>query len=288
MPLPPAPPRAGPAPTAPGALRALALVADDLGASREVNAGIAAALAAGAVRETSLLVTGTAVEEGAQAALEAGAAVGLHLSLTEGRALSGPLQGLTRRDGRFLGLGSVLVSCRLGVPRPAEVEREVAAQLDRLEALGIRPTHLNGHHHAHAFPRIRDAVVAAVKARGIPYLRVPAERAATGGWSSPRWWVVSRQARGLASALARAGLAPPPLAFAGLALEGRRDFGPRFERTLGRLPPGPAEVMVHPRTGDANGAAETAYLADRTLPERLAARGWCPATLAQASAGSGP
>jgi predicted glycoside hydrolase/deacetylase ChbG (UPF0249 family) len=264
------------------------LVADDLGESAETNEGVARALAAGAVRETSLMVTGAAAEEGARRALQAGAGIGLHLSFTEGRALTGPLQGLTRNDGRFLGLGTVLLSCRLGVPRPAEVRREVEAQWARLLALGVTPTHLNGHHHAHAFPRIRDAVCAVAKERGIPYLRVPVEPATTGGWASPRRLVVSRQGRGLVKAMEEAGLAPPGIAFAGIALERRRDFGPRLEATLAKLPAGPAEVMVHPCAGSRLAEAETTYLADPGLPARLAASGWRPATLAEALAGSGP
>jgi predicted glycoside hydrolase/deacetylase ChbG (UPF0249 family) len=275
------------------ALRSLVLVADDLGESAHTNAGIAAALAAGGVRETSLMVVGEAAEAGARLAQAAGAGIGLHLSLTQGRALTGPLRGLTREDGGFLGLASVLLACRLGLPRPEEVRREVEAQWERLVGWDVRPTHVNGHHHAHAFPVVRDAVASLVRERGIPFVRVPLERARTGGALSLRRWVVARQARGLRRALDAAGLAPSPLAFTGLGLESRRDFPARFERTLGLLVEPAVECMVHPRTGSPLAAAEAAYLAAPALRERLAARGWRPSTFAEARApqdggGSGP
>ena len=274
------------------ALRSLVLVADDLGESAHTNAGIAAALAAGGVRETSLMVVGEAAEAGARLAQAAGAGIGLHLSFTHGRALTGPLNGLTRRDGRFLGLPSVLLSCRLGLPREDEVRREVTAQWERLTGWGIRPTHLNGHHHVHAFPVVREIVAAFARERAIPFVRVPLERARTGGALSLRRAVVARQARGLARALAEAGRAPAPLAFVGLALESRRDFGARFERTLGLLAEPAVECMVHPRTGSTLATFEAAYLADAGLRARLEARGWRSATFAEALAvqpgGSGP
>jgi predicted glycoside hydrolase/deacetylase ChbG (UPF0249 family) len=281
--------------TAVAGLRPLVLVADDHGESAHTNAGIAAALAAGAVRETSLMVVGEAAEAGARLAKDAHAGLGLHLSFTHGRALTGPLRGLTRGDGRFLGLASVLLACRLGVPDRVEVRREVEAQWERLLALGVEPTHLNGHHHAHAFPVVRDAVAGLAKERGIPYVRVPLERAQTGGALSARRWVVARQARGLVRALAAVHLAPPPLTFVGLALESRRDFPARFGRTLERVEGAGAgvECMVHPRTGSRTGAAEAEHLARADLRTSLEARGWRPATFsealgAQAGGGSGP
>lgn len=124
-------------------------------------------------------------------------------------------------------------------------------------------------------------------------MRVPLEGPATAGRLSLRRWVVARQDRGLVRALHGVGCPPSPAAFAGLGLESRRDFGPRLLRLLGRLPAGPAELMVHPRREGPDGEAEAAFLADRSLRRRLEELGWRLGTLAglgraQDAGGSGP
>src|SRR5215831_4765576 len=105
--------------------RRVVFVADDLGVSAGVNDGIAAAACAGLVREASLCVTGAAVEDGVRRARELGLGIGLHLSFTLGRALGGPIRGLTDANGSFGPLGRALVRCRLGAVDADGVRREV-------------------------------------------------------------------------------------------------------------------------------------------------------------------
>src|SRR5438093_964723 len=112
--------------------RRVVFVADDLGISPGVNDGIAAAARAGLVREASLCVNGSAVEDGVRIARELGIGVGLHLCLTLGRALSGPIRGLTDAEGNFGGLGRALLRCAFRAVDRGEVAREVEAQLERL------------------------------------------------------------------------------------------------------------------------------------------------------------
>lgn len=230
---------------------AVVFVADDLGVSAGANAGIVRTAAT--VRETSLCVTGAAVAEGAALAAEHGLAVGLHLSFTLGRALTGPLRGLTDADGAFLPLPAVLRACLLRSVDRGEIAREVEAQLARLGDLVPNPSHLNGHHHVHVFPVVRDVVFAAAAARGLRWTRLPRELPLAGGRLAPARLLLSRLAAAAAPRARAAGLRWLP--FVGLSTENRRDFAARAERLAARLAaqgPAPAcEWMVHPRAPDA-------------------------------------
>src|SRR5580765_3692282 len=231
------------------ARRRVVFVADDLGVSAGVDDGIAAAARAGVVREASLCVTGGAVEHGVRAAKELGLGIGLHLSFTLGRALSGPIRGLTDRDGRFGGLGRALLRCQLRLVDRDGVAREADAQLSRLRELGVAATHANGHHHCHCWPVVRDVCFAAFARAGIRWTRSPAELPAVGGRWRPLPLVLAQLARGSRRAIAAAGLRTLP--FVGSTLEGRTDHAAPFRRALGRLPDGDCEWMVHPRVPDA-------------------------------------
>jgi predicted glycoside hydrolase/deacetylase ChbG (UPF0249 family) len=231
------------------ARRRVVFVADDLGVSAGVNDGIAAAARTGAVREASLCVTGGAVEHGVRVAQQLGLGIGLHLCFTLGRALSGPIRGLTDAGGRFGGLGRALLRCQLRAVDRDGVGREVDAQIARLRALGVVPTHANGHHHAHCWPVVRDVCCARFAHAGIRWTRSPAELPAVGGRWRPLPLVLAHLARGSRRAIAAAGLRTLP--FVGSTLEGRTDHAAPFRRALERLPEGDSEWMVHPRVPDA-------------------------------------
>jgi predicted glycoside hydrolase/deacetylase ChbG (UPF0249 family) len=117
-------------------VRALIVVADDLGYDPEIDRGILEGFSRGIVTAASALVDG----EGAEAALSsapAGLAVGLHLALPPG--------------------------CD-----PATAARELDRQLARFEAIrGAPPTHLDGHRHAHAPPSVLEALLPRAAARAL-------------------------------------------------------------------------------------------------------------------------
>lgn len=149
------------------AQRLLVVVADDAGMDRERNRGILRACREGAVRAVSVIANGPAVEDLADRfAGFTGAPwpdVGLHLNLTEGRALSGPIDGLTDASGDFLDDKRAVWRAGLAeVIDAAAVERETRAQLGRLCALGLQPTFANGHQHVHLLPGVREGLAAAL------------------------------------------------------------------------------------------------------------------------------
>jgi predicted glycoside hydrolase/deacetylase ChbG (UPF0249 family) len=243
-------------------LRTVVINADDLGLDDAANAGIARAVEAGHVGAASLLVTTPRAREGlARARGWAGqVGIGLHLDLVEGRALSGPIRGLTRADGRFLGLRRALASAALGRIDVDAVAREVAAQRAAIEGAGIALDHLNGHRHAHVLPGVRDAVL---RHAGDVHVRAPIE-AAPSRRPSPR--------RALLHRLARGWRGPPPRTTSFVGLDGSPE---RVLRALGRVP-GNVEWMVHPRAGEPRHAQELALLVDPGLRDRLAEAGLRP------------
>jgi len=239
--------------------------ADDLGLDRAANDGIERALAGGLVREASLVVTTEHAERGAAIARAAGAGVGLHLNLTEGQALTGPIPGVTDRAGRFLGLKPLLLLAAVYCVR--DVRREIEAQVARLRELGFAPSHLNGHHHVHLFKGVREAVADVVRAAGIRHVRMPIEKTPR---FSPRRIVCARLA-------ARFPRPVPTLPFVGSGLYGAVDYEKRALSLL-ELLPSPCEWMAHPRTGP-RFAPELSALCD---PAFFRDRGVVPATYAEA------
>jgi len=234
--------------------RRIVFCADDLGISPGTNEGIRDAAEAGLVKETSLCVTGIAMDEGLEVARsladsDSGSlSVGLHLSFTLGRSLTGPLPALTDDEGVFLPLPKVLRACLFRKVNRTQVAAEVEAQIARLADHGIQPTHLNGHHHVHSFPVIRDAVVPAMQRWKIGWTRLPQERKGPVGRFSLRRMLLDRFARGLRESLAGSSIRSLP--FVGLSIQDRADYRDIFVRTLEGLPPGDYEWMVHPRAPD--------------------------------------
>ena len=128
----------------------LILHADDLGVAHSVNAASFDALDKGAISSASIMMpTPWVTEVAAYARQHPNADLGLHLTLTS--------EWLTYRWGSVESKDKVpsLVDSTGTFPsevapvvaraKPAEVERELHAQVERAMALGIRPTHLDSH-----------------------------------------------------------------------------------------------------------------------------------------------
>jgi predicted glycoside hydrolase/deacetylase ChbG (UPF0249 family) len=200
--------------------RHLIVNADDFGLTAGVSAGILAAHRLGIVTSTTAIVNGGIPPEQIEAALDSGLGIGLHVNLT----LGGPL---TRAPSLVDGAGRFIRDARHAAGRAAaaDVEREVAAQVERFEAMfGRRPTHLDSHHHVGLYPPVREVVLRCAARLGVPVRsQTPAAR---------------RMARS-------AGLATPDHFF-GESGPGAYWTPARTVAHLRRLPPGVSEFMAHP------------------------------------------
>jgi predicted glycoside hydrolase/deacetylase ChbG (UPF0249 family) len=126
------------------------LHADDLGVAHSVNAASFDALDKGAISSASIMMPTPWVTEVANyAKAHPNADLGLHLTITS--------EWLTYRWGSVESKDKVPslldstgtfpseVAPVVARAKPAEVERELRAQVERALALGIRPTHLDSH-----------------------------------------------------------------------------------------------------------------------------------------------
>ena len=234
-------------------MKQLIVTADDLGLCASVNRGILEAHRHGIVTSASVLAGAPGFEEAAGLAREApGLAVGVHLNLTRGRPVSRPadVPSLVRGDGAFArgpwGLPLGLVRRRVAL---GDVWREWAAQIARVRAAGIAPTHLDAEKHVHLLPPLFGVAVALAQAEGIPAIRAGAEAGVLGRLAptNPQWYKAAmfaplgRRARRRAAA---AGLRAPDRLLG--ILDGGRLDGARLARLLGRAGRGLTELICHP------------------------------------------
>ncbi len=230
------------------ARRRVVFNADDLGMDADATEGILRAARAGLVKEVSVTVT-RGVPTSAIAELTGlGVGIGLHIAFTDGEALTGRVRGLTDGQGRFRGLPQVLLASLTGLTNPRQIERELKAQFELLRS-HTPVSHVNGHHHVHVFPGVREAVLALAERQ--PTLHVRALRPSGGAErdGSPRGMLLGALGRQFEQRARRVGIAVVPLA--GLALTGRNRFAELFWRETTALAPGDHEWLVHPRQGSA-------------------------------------
>ena len=178
-------------------MRRLVVNADDLGLTRGVNDGIFDAHHHGILTSASLFANAPATLDAVARARSVSLGVGVHLTLVDGAPVLPPasIPTLIEGDGRFRrSWKPFIVACLTGRVSLVEVERELIAQVERLLAAGIRPTHVDTHKHVHMYPPV-FATVATVAARyGISVVRVAYE---------PDWATEFRRARGLSGGTVR-------------------------------------------------------------------------------------
>jgi predicted glycoside hydrolase/deacetylase ChbG (UPF0249 family) len=152
----------------------LVVTADDFGLGPATSQGIIRAHLDGPVTAASMMVVAGDRSE-ASAPLLAQAPrleVGLHLVLT-GRGEE-PIRarrssGLVGRDGHFLPLTRLLAAALFGRLSRVAVRDEIAQQAERFVALvGRPPAYVDGHHHAHELPVVREAVIDLMDAGLLP------------------------------------------------------------------------------------------------------------------------
>ena len=233
--------------------------ADDFGLSSGINRGIESAYCDGILRSASLMPNGSAFDDAVGIAREnPGLGVGVHVSLVDERCLApaGMLRGLAAEDGSLPSSYGAFVKAflarKFGV---AEVRTEIEAQVGRVLATGIAPTHVDFHQHLHMLPGIFEVVLAVARSTGISVVRIPLDRAEHAGSVARRLHtrILSVLCRHNASKLTRAGIRSAHH-FHGLGQSGNMNES-NLVATLRRLTPGVNEVMMHPGFSDPATAA---------------------------------
>jgi chitin disaccharide deacetylase len=234
-------------------MKHLIVNADDLGADEARNAGIVDAIQAGSVTSVSILANGPAFDDGIRRlhSLDRNrVSFGLHLNLSQGKALSPDARLLVGPDGCFLGKESArrLFSGRTDTALELEIRSEIESQFAALAEAGIVIDHLDGHQHAHVFPLVVRAVLEITRAHAIRWIRIPEETECHPDNYSAAMAEEARIFNRYASA-ARPRLQEfrlcAPEHFRGLYMKGNLPASSWVD-FLESLPDGLTELMVHP------------------------------------------
>ena len=216
--------------------RLLVIHADDLGMSHSVNRATFEAFENGWITSASILVPCPWFPEVARwARAHPTADLGIHLALnSEWTGFRwGPVgpreagSSLLDRDGYLPLLETDVVAAA----RPADIDRELRAQIDRARKAGVQLTHLDSHmatlFRTEAFLKVYRGLGAAY---GLPVLM---ERLGDrGGAQSP--WATASQADALVD---RVVSIPQGVA--------KEDWPQAYEKLLAPLPPGVYQLIVH-------------------------------------------
>jgi predicted glycoside hydrolase/deacetylase ChbG (UPF0249 family) len=229
----------------------LVIVADDFGLTDGVNRGIYECHQAGIVSSASIMVNTPASRQASAMALQANFDVGIHVNLTLGYSIKPreAVRSLVSSRGLFYSLGGFLGRACSNRLKWSEVESEVRAQIEYVFSLGLRPTHLNSHHHVHILPPLFEILNRLCRDYGIPFLRVPTESLAI----NPLHFRAAIKKSLITLALSRqnnSGLNRRVDHFYGVSLYNARDSRRALENIVRAIKPGVSELMVHPGYND--------------------------------------
>lgn len=156
--------------------------ADDFGLTSGVNRAIVELHRSGVLTSATLMARAAATEEAVEAAKTTPMlGVGCHVVLVDGEPVQPPARIPTLADaatGRLRPtLGTFLKALYRGKIDPSDIESEARAQIESLQARGVRLTHIDTHKHTHMFPRVLRPVLRAARSCGIRAVRNPFEPA---------------------------------------------------------------------------------------------------------------
>jgi len=240
-------------------MKRLIVNADDFGYTRGVNAGIVRGFRDGIVTSTTIMANGDAFEDAvkcAQANPKLG--VGCHLVLVGGKCIASAkhVSSLVGSEGRLpASLPALLSRLSTGSVRRQAIEAELRAQVERVIASGLRPTHFDSHKHTHAHPRVMEVVVRVAEEFKVTRIRKPFEDSRALLWPRFRGGVSSwkQRATALIAGIKASGFQKlasshgirTPDHFMGVAATGRLNRG-AILAMIGAMHDGVTELMCHP------------------------------------------
>lgn len=233
-------------------LRYIIINADDFGRHAEINRAVEEGLVHGCLRSATVMPGGAAFAGAIDIARRHEAlGLGVHFTLVDGHPILPPeeIPSLVGSEGDFLPDHTALLKRYLkGGVNLEEVRRELAAQLQKIEATGIPISHVDSHQHMHTLPGIIDIVLDLAARAGIRAVRTPRTPLFAGAFGGLGQLVgrlgLSTLARLAACKAHRRGLLTPDN-FAGI-VAGEAVSEGELLHLIAHLPQGTTEVMMHP------------------------------------------
>jgi chitin disaccharide deacetylase len=162
-------------------VRKLIVNADDFGLTPGINRAIVETHTGGIVSSTTLMANALAFDDAVTAARSLpNLSVGCHVVLVDGTPVSRPeaidtlLAIRSAEPNKFYSsLSAFAARAMLGGFDRDQLVVEITAQIRKIQATGLRVTHLDTHKHAHIFPEILAAVIRAARICGVRAIRNP-------------------------------------------------------------------------------------------------------------------
>lgn len=238
-------------------LKQIIVNADDFGRHTLINRAVERGVCGGLLRSATIMPGGAAFDDAAALAARTPAlGVGIHLTLVNGNPVLPPAEipSLVTEAGVFVDDHTALtVRLLRGSVNLDEVRAELAAQLRRVEAAGISPTHADSHQHMHVLPGIIDVALDLCAAAQIPAMRAPRAPLFAGSFGGVGQLVgrtgLAVLARRAAAKARRRGICVPDH-FAGI-VAGEAVNTEALTQIAASLKNGTTEVMLHPGTNNA-------------------------------------
>lgn len=226
--------------------------ADDFGLTEQINSGVIKGFLKGIITSASIMPTGKAFDHAVTLAKEySDLGVGVHLALTQTFPTlpAKCIPTLVNQAGHFYdSWRSFFIRFIMGKIRLSEVEQEMEAQIKRVLASGISPTHLDAHQHIHILPGIWNIMSNLAYKYDIRFIRYPYESSVVGSVSI-KHLVKLLCIQGMLNFVDRKKTwigAKSPEYFLGLSASEKIN-GRILTRYLRSLKDGLTELMCHPR-----------------------------------------
>jgi chitin disaccharide deacetylase len=249
-------------------MKELILNADDFGLTLGVNQAIVRAHREGILTSATLMANETAFDDAVRCATQnPSLGMGVHLVLVGGRPVAplAEVPSLVDANGDLPRSLPVFVArVSTGLIHSDDIEKELRAQIEKVRAAGISPTHVDSHKHTHAHPRVMESVARVARQCGITRMRKPFE-SLHDAWTSSRIGTLDGivQLMGATAAQISAprfetvcreyGLRAPDH-FLGLAMTGQISSSV-LRQMIETLQDGATEIMLHPGICDSDLAA---------------------------------
>ena len=238
-------------------MKQIILNADDFGRHTLINRAVERGVQDGILRSATIMPGGAAFDDAAALARRTPElSVGIHLTLVNGNPVLPPAEipTLVTEAGVFVDDHTAFaVRLLRGAVNLSEVRAELAAQLRRVEAAGIHPTHADSHQHMHVLPGVIDIALDLCSEAQIPAMRAPRAPLFAGNFGGigqligrAGLAVLARRA----AAKARARGIRVPDHFAGI-VAGEAVNTEALTQIAAGLEEGVTEVMLHPGTSNA-------------------------------------
>ena len=232
--------------------------ADDFGLSEAANEGIVQAHRQGMVTATSIMANGSAFAHAVDLARATPTLdLGVHLTLVGEKPILDPqtIPSIVGNGGRLLDSSRSFARRYLaGRIDRADVQRELTAQMEKVQQQQLPITHLDGHQHLHLFAQVFEVTVELARKHQIDWIRIPNEALKGYMFGAPTGWPRILELLAVKHFCQRAARQWPRRAadFVGFYYGGRLNRR-NLATVLHRLPAaGVCELMCHPSLDDPN------------------------------------